>query len=417
MDFDDTPEEAAFRQEARSWLSAHLPPRPATKMDAYFLRRPITTPEVQASREYQAIKAKDGYAAITWPRAYGGYGGSLMQQVIWNQEEGRFLAPVNVFHLGIGLAGPTIMTHGTEAQKKRFLSRILTAEIIFCQLFSEPAAGSDLAGLRTRAVRDGDRWIINGQKVWNSLAHIADWGILVTRSDPNVPKHKGLTYFIVDMHSPGVEVRPIKQITGGATFNEVFLTDVVIPDENRVGAVGEGWRVALTTLMNERMLLGAGRQPGPDTGAILDLAARCMIQGRPAIEDSSVRQELAELITQQEALRLTGYRALTALSQGRPPGPEGSIGKLAVAQLMQRIGSVAMGLQGAAGAVMGEGSMDEGLWQEMFLASAGTRIAGGTDEIQRNIIGERLLGLPADMRLDKDRPFSEIPTSTRAQAG
>lgn len=417
MDFDDTPEEAAFRQEARSWLSAHLPPRPATKMDAYFLRRPITTPEVQASREYQAIKAKDGYAAITWPRAYGGYGGSLMQQVIWNQEEGRFLAPVNVFHLGIGLAGPTIMTHGTEAQKKRFLSRILTAEIIFCQLFSEPAAGSDLAGLRTRAVRDGDRWIINGQKVWNSLAHIADWGILVTRSDPNVPKHKGLTYFIVDMHSPGVEVRPIKQITGGATFNEVFLTDVVIPDENRVGAVGEGWRVALTTLMNERMLLGAGRQPGPDTGAILDLAARCMIQGRPAIEDSSVRQELAELITQQEALRLTGYRALTALSQGRPPGPEGSIGKLAVAQLMQRIGSVAMGLQGAAGAVMGEGSMDEGLWQEMFLASAGTRIAGGTDEIQRNIIGERLLGLPADMRLDKDRPFNEIPTSTRAQAG
>ena len=417
MDFDDTPEEAAFRQEARSWLSAHLPPRPATKMDAYFLRRPITTPEVQASREYQAIKAKDGYAAITWPRAYGGYGGSLMQQVIWNQEEGRFLAPVNVFHLGIGLAGPTIMAHGTEAQKKRFLSRILTAEIIFCQLFSEPAAGSDLAGLRTRAVRDGDTWIINGQKVWNSLAHIADWGILVTRSDPNVPKHKGLTYFIVDMHSPGVEVRPIKQITGGATFNEVFLTDVVIPDENRVGAVGEGWRVALTTLMNERMLLGAGRQPGPDTGAILDLAARCMIQGRPAIEDSSVRQELAELITQQEALRLTGYRALTALSQGRPPGPEGSIGKLAVAQLMQRIGSVAMGLQGAAGAVMGEGSMDEGLWQEMFLASAGTRIAGGTDEIQRNIIGERLLGLPADMRLDKDRPFNEIPTSTRAQAG
>lgn len=417
MDFDDTPEEAAFRKEARDWLSAHLPPRPAARMDAYFLRRPIATEEVQASRAYQATKAKSGYAAITWPRAYGGYGGSLMQQVIWNQEEGRFLAPVNVFHLGIGLAGPTIMTHGTEAQKNHFLSRILTAEIIFCQLFSEPAAGSDLAGLRTRAIRDGDKWIINGQKVWNSLAHIADWGILVARSDPNVPKHKGLTYFIVDMHSPGVEVRPIKQITGGATFNEVFLTDVVIPDENRLGAVGEGWRVALTTLMNERMLLGAGRQPGPDTGAILDLAARCMIQGRPAIEDSGVRQELAELITQQEALRLTGYRALTALSQGRPPGPEGSIGKLAVAQLMQRIGSVAMGLQGASGAVLGAQAPDEGLWQEMFLAAAGTRIAGGTDEIQRNIIGERLLGLPADMRLDKDKPFSEIPTSNRAQAG
>ena len=417
MDFDDTPEEAAFRQEARSWLSAHLPPRPPARMDAYFLRRPITAAEVQASREYQAIKAKSSYAAITWPRAYGGYGGSLMQQVIWNQEEGRFLAPVNVFHLGIGLAGPTIMAHGTEAQKTRFLPRILTAEIIFCQLFSEPAAGSDLAGLRTRSVRDGDQWIINGQKAWNSLAHLADWGILVTRSDPNMPKHKGLTYFIVDMHSPGMEVRPIKQITGGATFNEVFLTDVVIPDENRLGAVGDGWQVALTTLMNERMLLGAGRQPGPDPAALLELAARCTIQGQSALADDAVRQELAELITQQEALRFTGYRALTTLSQGRPPGPEGSIGKLAVAQLMQRIGSVAMGLQGASGAIMGAPAIAEGLWQEMFLASAGTRIAGGTDEIQRNIIGERLLGLPADMRLDKERPFSAIPTSPRAAAG
>ncbi len=417
MDFDDTQEEAAFRREARDWLSAHLAPRPPARMDSYFLRRPIAAAELQASRAYQAIKAASGYAAITWPREYGGYGGSLMQQVIWNQEEDRFLAPVNVFHLGIGLAGPTIMAHGTETQKKRFLPRIPTAEIIFCQLFSEPAAGSDLAGLRTRSVRAGDKWIINGQKVWNSLAHLADWGILVTRSDPHMPKHKGLTYFIVDMHSPGVEVRPIKQITGGATFNEVFLTDVVIPDENRLGAVGEGWRVALTTLMNERMLLGAGRQPGPGTAAILDLAARCMTQGQPAIENSAVRQELADLITQQEALRFTGYRALTALSQGRPPGPEGSIGKLAAAQLMQHIGSMAMGLQGASGAVMGAQSIDEGLWQEMFLASAGTRIAGGTDEIQRNIIGERLLGLPADIRLDKERPFSEIPTSTRAAAG
>ena len=409
MDFDDTPEEQAFRCEARAWLEKHLQRRRNAMSDGYLLRRPIKADEVAWARRYQAAKAHDGYGAITWPREYGGFGGSVVQQVIWFEEESHFEVPTNIFGVGLGLAGPTIMVHGTQDQKATFLPRILAGEVVFCQLFSEPSAGSDLAAVQTRAQRHGEQWRINGQKVWNSLAHLADYGILLARTDPAASKHKGLSFFILPMRQTGVTVRPIRQITDAANFNEVFLDDVEVPDTNRLGAVGEGWAVALTTLMNERLALG-GRTPGPDPEALLDLAASSVLDGQPAILDAAVRQELAEVYAMQSALRFTGWRALTAISKGKPPGPVGSIGKLAAGLLAQRSGALAMGLQGANGALWGETAPGQGLWQQVYLSAAATRIGGGPDEVQRNIIAERLLGLPGELREDKNRPFNQVPT-------
>jgi alkylation response protein AidB-like acyl-CoA dehydrogenase len=283
---------------------------------------------------------------------------------------------------------------------------------VWCQLFSEPDAGSDLAGLRTSAVKDGNDWVINGQKIWSTGAHFSDFGMIVTRSDPNAPKHAGLTYFIVDMHAKGVEVRPIKQINGGSGFNEVFFSDVRVPDANRLGAVGDGWRVAITTLMNERVAIGAGGGAGRFKD-LLKLARATKRNGRPAIEDSAVRQKLASFYIRSKGLQFTGYRTLSALSRGGTPGPEGSIGKAVGAPLSQEMASFAMELQGAMGAVTdGALSAQEGLWQDMYLGMPGLRIAGGTDEILKNIIAERVLRLPPEVRVDKDRPFREIPTGS-----
>ena len=409
MDFDDTIEEQSFRHQARAWLGKHLKRRRNAVSDGYLLRRPINPDEVAWSKRYQKAKAHDGYGAITWPKEYGGYGGSVVQQVIWLEEESHFEVPTNIFGLGLGLAGPTIMVHGTQAQQETFLPRILTGEIIFCQLFSEPGAGSDLAAVRTRARRQGEQWLINGQKVWNSLAHLADYGILLARTDPTVPKHKGLSFFILPMRQSRVTVRPIRQITDAANFNEVFLDDAELPDANRLGAVGEGWGVALTTLMNERFALG-GRIPGPDPEALLELAASTMADGQSAMLDAGVRQELAEVYAMQVALRFTGWRALTAISQGNSPGPVGSIGKLAAGLLAQRSGALAMGLQGANGALWGAAASGQGLWQQVYVSAAATRIGGGPDEVQRNIIAERLLGLPGELREDKNRPFDQVPS-------
>ena len=287
-----------------------------------------------------------------------------------------------------------------------------TGENVWCQLFSEPAAGSDLAGLRTTAVRDGDVWVLNGQKIWTTAAQIADWGIIVVRSDPAVPKHKGLTYFVVDMHAPGIEIRPIHQINGERSFNEVFFTDVRVPDTYRLDEVGNGWKVALTTLMNERASIGGGGGGGA-LKELIELATRIDIDGRRAIDESAVREQLADFMVRARGLKYTGYRTLTALSQGKTPGPEASLGKLVGAVLGQDMAAFGMELQGMAGGTFDpNASPDGGAWQLRFLSFPGLRIAGGTDEVLRNIIAERVLGLPPEIRVDKNVPFKDIPTGS-----
>ena len=300
----------------------------------------------------------------------------------------------------------------TEEQKKRFLPPLAKGEEVWCQLFSEPGAGSDLAGLKTKSVLEGDTWTINGQKIWTSGAHYSDFGILVTRSDPDAHKHKGLTYFFLDMKSPGVEVRPIKQISGGANFNEVYFTDVNIPDDQRLGAVGDGWKVALTTLMNER--LAVGDASGPDFEEIFNLACKQDLNGDLAIKNGSVRDKLADWYCQYSGLKYTKYRNISALSRGETPGPEASITKVVSGNKLQEIANFGMDLMDSAGVIRDETTDNEqSMYQYGFFGAAGIRIAGGTDEILKNIISEQVLGLPQDMRADKGIPFNKIPTSNK----
>jgi alkylation response protein AidB-like acyl-CoA dehydrogenase len=410
MDFNDTPEEAAFRQEARSWLEANAKPRSADDEGADLLGEKIDDAGIAAAKAWQLKKAKAGWACITWPKEYGGRGASAIQNVIWNQEESKFATPPAIFGIGTGMCGPTVMTHGTAAQKERWIPKLLSGEDVWCQLFSEPAGGSDLAALRTKAEKDGDDWIINGQKIWTTGAQFCDWGILVVRSDPNAGKHAGLTYFVVDMHSPGVEVRPIVQINGGTGFNEVFFTDVRIPDDQRIGEVGDGWRVAITTLMNERASIGGGGGSG-SAGDLIALARKTSIDGKPAIENAAVRQQLAHFYIRSKGLQFTGNRTLTALSKGQTPGPEASLGKLVGGVLIQDMAEFGIELGGMTGALDDpEYTPDKASWQGSFLGIPGLRIAGGTDEVLRNIIAERVLQLPPETRLDKSVSFKDIPT-------
>jgi alkylation response protein AidB-like acyl-CoA dehydrogenase len=313
--------------------------------------------------------------------------------------------------IGYGMAAPTVITHGSVAQKQRYLRPLFTGEEVWCQLFSEPGAGSDVASLATRAVRDGDEWIVNGQKVWTTLAHLARWGLLVARTNPEQEKHKGLTYFVVDMHAPGVEVRPLRQITGDAEFNEVYFTDVRIPDLERLGAIGEGWRVSLTTLMNERVSIGGGimaRGSGP-IGEALRLWAKRQDK------DPVLRDRLSQLWIEAEVQRLTNVRAAQNRQRGTP-GPEGSTGKLAFAELNKRIYELCLDIIGPSGMLYGSyemtrpaEAMQASAVQKMFLRARANSIEGGTSEIMRNILAERVLGLPGDVRVDKDRPWSEVP--------
>jgi acyl-CoA dehydrogenase len=365
---------------------------------------------VKAAQAWQKKKADAGWACITWPKEYGGRGATPIQNAIWAQEQARFRIPPDIFGIGIGMCGPTILAHGTDAQKERWIPKLISGEEIWCQLFSEPAAGSDLAGLRSTAMRDGDDWILNGQKIWTTGAHFCDWGVIVVRTDATVAKHAGLSYYVVDMHAPGVEVRPITQINGGQGFNEVFFTDVRVPDDQRISEVGNGWAVSITTLMNERQSIGAGGGLG-QIDALIDYARELEIDGAPALEDRQVRDRIADFIVKARGLEYTSLRTLTALSQGRMPGPEASLGKLVGAVLQQDAASFAMELAGAGGALLDpEASLDEATWQERYLAIPGLRIAGGTDEVLRNIIAERVLGLPPDARADKGIPFKDIPT-------
>ena len=407
MDFSDTPEEAAFRAEVRAFLSANATPRKPG--DAAQRTRYLEGPEaLQRGKDWQAKKADAGYAGITWDPRWGGRGGSPIQQVIYQQEEREFNVPRGFFEIGLGMCIPTMMTYARPEQLERHVRPALRGQEIWCQLFSEPAAGSDVAGLRTRAERDGDDWIINGQKIWTSGAHFCDFGIVITRTDPTVPKHSGLTMFFIDMKAPGIEVRRIKQIAGSSNFNEVFFTDVRVPDAQRLGPVGGGWKVSLTTLMNER--LAVGEAPGPDTDDIFRLAHELSVDGRPAIEDPAVREKLAGWLVQTEGLRYTRFRTMTALSRGQAPGPEASITKIVSATKLQDIASFGIDLMGAAGVIRDPERVPMQAWfQEALLYAPGMRIAGGTDEILRNILAERVLGLPSDIRVDKNVPFNEAP--------
>ncbi len=407
MDFTDSPEEAAFRAEVRAWLDANAERR--TSRHATFAGRYGEVELLQRAKDWQVKKAAAGYAAITWPEAYGGRGAAPILQVIYNQEEADYVVPRGFFEIGLGMCMPTLMAYATEAQKQRYVPMALGGQEIWCQLFSEPAAGSDVAGLRSRAIRDGDDWIIRGQKTWTSGAHFCDFGIIVTRSDPTVPKHQGLTFFFLDMRSPGIEVRRIKQISGGSNFNEVFFTDVRVPDAQRLGAVGEGWRVALTTLMNERLAVGDVR--GPDFEEIFGLARELELEDGPAIKNPMVRDKLADWYVRQQGLKFTKFRTMTALSRGETPGPEASITKIVSANKLQEIASFALDLMEMGGAMMdGDAAPMNALFQEALLYAPGARIAGGTDEILRNIIAERVLGLPPDVRVDKQLPFDQLPS-------
>jgi len=407
MDFEDTPEEAAFRAEVRAFLDANAERKSAAR--PVLRLRDIDAAEVQRAKEWQAKKVAAGFAGLTWPKRWGGREASPILQVIYHQEEENYAVPRGVFEIGLGMCIPTMMAYAKPEQLQRYVPAALRGEEIWCQLFSEPSAGSDVAGLRTRAVRDGDEWIINGQKVWTSGAHYADFGIIVTRSDPTVPKHAGLTFFFLDMHSPGVEARPIKQISGAAHFNEVFFTDVRIPDAQRLGAVGEGWKVSVTTLMNER--LAVGDEPRPDVDDLLTLCRMLDVDGAPAIANTAVRERIAEWYVRSQGLEFTRFRTMTALSRGQTPGPENSIAKVVNASKLQEIASFGMDLLGVAGMVMDpELAPLQALFQQALLYSPGLRIAGGTDEILRNIIAERVLGLPPDIRVDKAKPFNELGT-------
>ncbi|MEO8558073.1 MAG: acyl-CoA dehydrogenase [Rhodospirillales bacterium] len=411
MNFDDTPEEAKFRQDVRSWLDANAPKQLETELKAagFGSMGVKSVDPMTASKAWQKKKQQAGWACLQWPKEYGGRGATPIQRVIWQQEEGVYSKLSGVFLIGQGMCGPTLMAWGSEEEKTKRLPKLASGEEVWCQLFSEPAGGSDLAGLRTRAEKQGDEWVVNGQKIWTSGAHYSDWGLLVARTDATVAKHKGLTMFFLNMKTPGIEVRPIKQVNGQSGFNEVFFTDVRIPDSQRLGEVGNGWNVSLTTLMNERLSIGSGMPTGfPE---LFEFCSHLETADGPAINDKMVRSKLANWAVKASGLKYTAFRAISALSKGERPGPENSIGKLVAGAMMQDIAAFALDLQGEAGVLLDpRDAADAARFQAMALRSPATRIEGGTDEILRNIIAERVLGLPPDIRVDKDVPFNQIPS-------
>jgi alkylation response protein AidB-like acyl-CoA dehydrogenase len=381
VDLRDTPEEARFRVEVREFIAHNIPEGSKVRGGRRF---------EDADREWSRKLGEAGYAGLTWPTEYGGSGAPYSHQAIFLEEMARAEAPGHIGVIGIGMAGPTIMAWGTEAQKDRYLSKILTAEEIWCQGFSEPGAGSDLASVRTRIEDNGDHFLVNGQKVWSSFAHIADHCILVGLSDPSAPRYKGLTYVIADMKTPGVEVRPLRQITGHAEFNEIFFTDARVPKENLLGEIGGGWQVAMTTLLHERGTLGFA------LAATLDVAVRKLIalaKDRD-VTDPILRDRIAREWIELQALRYTNLRSLTTLVKTGIPGPEGSAAKLVWSENNQRLTKLALEILGSHAQLTDGGGYADGYWQYQQLRSRGNTIEAGTSEILRNIISERVLGLP-----------------------
>jgi len=388
MDLRYTPEEERFRAELRAWLAAN-PPGP----------EPETLEEwVAYGKRWQRRLYEAGWCGIAWPVEYGGRGASLIEQIVFQEEMARAKAPMLINLAGLTMGGPVLMAHGTEAQKRRHLQAILRADEIWCQGFSEPNAGSDLAALATRAVRDGAHFVVTGQKVWTSFARYADWCMLLARTDPAAPKHRGITFLLVDMHAPGVTVRPLRQITGDEDFNELFFDEVRVPVANVVGAIDGGWDIAITCLMHERQTLTFSRQLQSRVALdeMIALARRHERNGRPVRGDPVLRQRLAAAVIDSTAMQYTAYRNLTRALRGGVPGPEGSIEKLFWSEMYQRQLETALAIVGPHGLLMrgSRHALADGQWPYLYLYARGRTIAAGTSEVQRNIIAERVLGLP-----------------------
>jgi len=400
----DSEAEARFHAQAHDFLSAFAPAKdgPGDYWAAYQAGRLSHSAYIAAAKAWQRLLAEHGWAGITWPKEYGGRGGTGLDAAIFAEQERAFGVSSGLFAVGMGMAGPAIMAHGTEEQKSQFLPAILSGETVWCQLFSEPGAGSDLAGVSTRAVRSGDEWIVNGQKVWTSGAHDSDLGILLARTDLDVPKHHGMTFFLCDMDDPGIDIRPIPQMNGDAEFNEVFFTDVRVPHMRILGQVGQGWAVAMTTLASERLMMG-GLRAGLAFDDLLRLAQR-----HSRTKDPAIRQALAMAYIDAEIIRYLGLRVRVATSRGQEAGAAANVMKLFTAWQLKRLADTALSIQGAAGMLAGPDAPSDGAWQHLFLTSPSIRIAGGSDEVQRNILGERVLGLPPEPRVDKNVPFREL---------
>jgi alkylation response protein AidB-like acyl-CoA dehydrogenase len=397
VDIEDSPAEAAFRAEARDWLVDHAPAKGSADDFSNGFFDPNADAEwlMRRSGEWQRTLWDGGWAGISYPSEWFGRGGSLTEEMIFAEEMAGFGVMPGAYAVAHSMVGPAILTFGTDAQRNRFIPAMLRGDEMWCQLFSEPGAGSDLAGLGTRAERDGDQWVVNGQKVWTSNADTSQYGILLARTDPDAAKHRGITYFLVDMDTAGIDVRPLRQMTGESHFSEVFLTDVAIPDSSVLGGpagVGNGWRSAVHTLANERAMIG-GTAVMAAVEPVIELARRA---GR--LDDPVMRQELAAAYTRMRIIAYLGLRARTAISHGQAPGPETSVVKLAFAEHFRRLSSLAKTLQGPAGMLDDDGSEGASTFTWRFLFSPSTGIAGGTNEVQRSIIGERVLGLPRESR-------------------
>lgn len=409
MDFDDSPAEAVFRAECCAWLDAHATPK--VRPDDFFGAELSPEARMQAARDWQACKAAAGFGAITWPPQLGGRGGTPIQELIWRQEEGRYNLPTGFFNISLGMVMPSVLAHGSDAVRAAHIAPALAGQHLWCQLLSEPGAGSDLGMVRTRAERctDGrEGWLLSGQKVWTSLAQFAQFGLVLARTNPELPKFEGLTTFFIDMQSPGVTVRPIRQAGGEAEFNEVFFDNVFVPDSQRVGREGGGWKVTLTGLMSERLAIG-GVLPTELWRTLAEMLRETRFLGQSALRDGRMRERLADLFLNAQALWLLQCRALTALSQGRQPGPEMSGAKNVAAQTLQAFSYFAIDLQGERG-VLAASELGErfALVERLWFGAAGMRIAGGTDEIIKNSIGERVLGLAPEPRSDKGVPFNQL---------
>jgi alkylation response protein AidB-like acyl-CoA dehydrogenase len=406
------PSDEALRQEVVDWLRANLPKEWVDAIDAGDDEKLRAARLLVDYNEWCAKLGEAGWATPTWPKEYGGGGVDPSQAKVVNEELGVYKVPRSFNVIGIGMGGPTLLQWGSEDLKTRLLPPMAQHREIWCQLFSEPGAGSDVAGLSTRAVRDGDEWIVNGQKVWTTLAHMARWGMLVARTDPDVPKHRGMTYFIVDMKAPGVEVRPLKQITGDAEFNEVFFTDVRIPDTHRVGEIGQGWAVATETLMNERVALsGAGSTGGGNVGGgpVDDLIAAAKSLG--AWNDATIRERLVQAAIEGRIIKITNFRAAARRKGGKRAGPEGSITKLFQAEYNQRLQNLAVDILGARGQAWSADDSQAAAAVRGFLRSRANTIEGGTSEVMRNILGDRVLGLPREPDVSRDVPWKDVPRS------
>lgn len=405
MDFEDSPQERAYRARAAAWLKQNVvldDPADGTPVGE------VTAERLRLARTWQARKVAAGYAAITYPKEYGGAGGTIVEELIFEEEEARFRVPRGVFEISLGNCVPTVMAFGDVETRRRYVPPAVRGEEIWCQLFSEPGAGSDLAGLWTRAARNEQGWLVNGQKVWTSGAHFADYGLLLARTDPTVPKHRGLTMFFVRMDTVGLESRPIRQLDGSSEFNEVFFSDVLIPDEQRLGDIGAGWSVAMATLGFERGAVGGGLRLLDHTG-LLEVVEDVRIDGLSALETPRFEEQLVDTYVRSEGIRLNYLRAVTELSRDRVPGPEYAIGKLVSARSGQQSAQTALEMIGEAGLLdaceLGERWR---LAERSWTWGAALRIAGGSEEILKTLLAERVLGLPPEPRVDKGIPFNRL---------